>query len=265
MTLFEPGVREPIALSELEFDVLWQHLDLGQLPLVLRVPSPGRTHTERAHLERRAWDGLEERGLGRPVQLDEELAAMLRLLADPAREVDGRLWLGRSVRVLAVAREEDGVLAVLDSGRLSLRAVSGLSLPREAVSVLPPRPAGPGRSVTLPSADLDAAAAACGNDLDRLGPELLARGIRAEDAGAISEMIKDAGDRGQFGVAATEQWERRRRGDRVIGFFDTPAGRYLQTRRGLDGAAAWSTIAPVDNRRLTQHLDEVLGELLSLS
>ncbi|MCO1581074.1 ESX secretion-associated protein EspG [Crossiella sp. SN42] len=263
MTLFEQGLREPIALTALEFDVLWQHLGLGQPPLVIKVPSPGRTHTERAGLERQAWDALEARGLGRPVAVDEELAALLRLLADPAREVDGRLWLGRSVRVLAAAREEEGALAVLDSGQLTVKAISGLSLPREAVGVLRPLPAGPGRSVTLPSAELDAAAAAAGNSADRLGPELVERGIRQEDAKVITEMIKDAGDLGQFGVAAKEQWERRRRADRVIGFFDTPAGRYLQTRRGVDGGAAWSTIAPVDNRRLTQHLEEVLADLLA--
>ena len=41
---------EPITISALEFDVLWEHLRLAEMPLVLRVPSPGRTYTERREL-----------------------------------------------------------------------------------------------------------------------------------------------------------------------------------------------------------------------
>ncbi|WP_306463217.1 ESX secretion-associated protein EspG [Solihabitans fulvus] len=251
-------LREPVTISALEFDVLWEHLRLEVMPLVLKVPSPGKTHTERAALVNSVWADLGRRGLGRPVALDPMLEELLHLLNRPTQEVDGRLWLGRSVRVLAASRGGSGVLAVLDNDRLSLRPASGEGLPREALSVLPTAPAGSGYSVTLPSADLDAAAANVSKPED-LEKALRERGLRQDDAHAMAEMLRDAGNRGQFGAAARDKWGKRVRPDRVVGFFDTPNGRYVQMRRSTAGSEPWSTIAPVDSRRLTQHLTELLA------
>ena len=52
MTLFGLDVgmsdtRDPVIISTLEFDVLWEHLGLETMPLVLKVPSPGKTREER--------------------------------------------------------------------------------------------------------------------------------------------------------------------------------------------------------------------------
>ncbi|MFB9904704.1 ESX secretion-associated protein EspG [Allokutzneria oryzae] len=261
MTLFGEAPAREVVLSTVEFDVLWNHLGLPEMPLVLRVPSPGKTHSERAELERAVWDDIGERGLGRPIRLDAELEQMLGVLALPDREVDGRVWLGRSVRVLAAARGSDGVLAVLEGSQLTLRQVADYGLPRTALSVLPPLPAGPGRSITLPSSDLDAAAAQAGDSVAALEAALRQYGVRAEDANALSTVVSEVGDRGQFGAAARDEHGKRRRADRVIAFFDTPAGRYLQTRSTSPGGVPWSTISPADARRLTQHLDELLTEL----
>ena len=80
----------PITVSALEFDVVWEHLRLGALPLVVKVPSPGKTHEERADLEARAWADLEARGLGRPVEVHQDIEEMLGVLAKPAMN-----WLER--------------------------------------------------------------------------------------------------------------------------------------------------------------------------
>ena len=247
-------LREPVTISALEFDVLWEHLRLETMPLVLKVPSPGKTHAERAELEQRAWAELDRRGLGRPVSLDPMLEDLLHLLNRPQQEVDGRLWLGHSVRVLAAAKGQSGVLAVLSHDQLTLRPASAEGLSREALSVLPPLPAGPGHSVTLPSADLDAAAAAA-NTPDDLQQALLSRGIRAEDARTLADMFRDAGNRGQFGAASRDKWGKRVRQDHVVSFFDNPQGRYIQLRRATPGQQPWSTVAPVDSRRLLHHLE----------
>ncbi|WNV90670.1 ESX secretion-associated protein EspG [Umezawaea sp. Da 62-37] len=259
MDLGTADLREPVTISALEFDVLWEHLRLEVMPLVLKVPSPGKTHAERAELEREVWAGLDRRGLGRPSSLDPVLEDLLHLLNRPQTEVDGRLWLGRSVRVLAAAKGQSGVLAVLDGEELTLRAASGEGLPREALSVLPAAPAGPGHSITLPSADLDAAAAAAGS-LDGLEEALVARGARGADAQTLAEMMRDAGNRGQFGAAARDKWGKRRRPERVVAFYDTPEGRYVQMRRAVPGQQPWSTVSPVDSRRLIQHVTELLSE-----
>ncbi|GAA3843107.1 ESX secretion-associated protein EspG [Saccharothrix violaceirubra] len=250
-------VREPVSVSVLEFDVLWEHLRLESMPLVLKVPSPGKTTSERSRLEREAWSGLDGRGLGSPAGVDPLLEDLLHLLNRPEREVDGRLWLGRSVRVLAAAKGGSGVLAVLADGRLTLRPASAEGLPREALSALPPLPAGPGHSITLPSADLDAAAAAATTP-DTLVAALTSRGLRADDAKTLATMFADADHRGQFGAAHRDKWGKRHRPDHVIGFFDTPHGRYLQQRRATPGHPPWSTISPTDHRRLLSHLTPLL-------
>jgi hypothetical protein len=254
-------LREPITISALEFDVLWEHLRLAMMPLVLRVPSPGKTHTERAHLVQRTWEGLRARGLGREVDPDPMLTELLTLLDRPERELDGRVWLGRSVRVLAAAKGESAVLAVLTGNALTLRYASAEGLPREALSVLPAAGAGPGHSVTLPSADLDAAAAGATTP-EELEHALRARGLRSDDAHTLATMITDPTHRGQFGAAARDRFGRRVRGDRVVAFFDTAQGRYVQMRRQFPGGTPWSTVSPADPRRLHQHVHELYGEVV---
>ena len=251
-----------VELSALEFDVLAEHLGLERLPLVLKVPSPGRTRTERAELVDSAWRSLSARGLGRPSDPDPELARMLRLLARPDREVDGRTWFGHSVRVLAArsAKADAAVLVVKDEDCLTLRPAATTGLPREAVSVLPQLPAGPGKSVTLRSADLDAAVAEAGQ-VRELGASLRRRGIRGEDAEVLPRMLREAQARGQFGAAARNRVNRRTRAAHVVGFFDTPRGRYVQLRRDSPSGDAWSTVAPVDTRRIIGHLDELLADI----
>ncbi|SHG48920.1 ESX secretion-associated protein EspG [Streptoalloteichus hindustanus] len=254
------ALDDPLTLTALEFDVLWEHLELGAMPLPIKVPSPGRTWTERSALADRAWADLAGRGLASAPHVEDRLADLLRLLAHPDREVDGRIWLGRRIRVLAAARGDDAVLAVLDGDRLTLREAASTGLPREAVGVLPPRPAGPGHSVTLPSADLDAAAGACDSSHEGLAEALRDRGVRAEDAHALARMTRGATHLGQFGAAARDQLGRRRRTEWVVGFFDTAEGRYLQVRRAREGCAPWSTVCPTDQRRLVAHVEEALAE-----
>ncbi|MEV0702084.1 ESX secretion-associated protein EspG [Saccharopolyspora sp. NPDC050389] len=261
MTVTDTGRR--LSLSALEFDVLTEHLGLETMPLVVKVPSPGRTHTERAKLVESAWRSLAARDLGRPTELDPELEWMLRLLARPGREVDGRIWMQRSVRVLAAsdAESEQAVLVVKDQDTLSLRAAAASGLPREAVSVLPTLPPGPGRSVSVRSGDLDGAAEEAGDNVERLQNALQRRGIRPDDAETLMSMVAGVDARGQFGTAARDRFGRRVRADHVVGFFDTAHGRYAQLRKESPSGDVWSTVAPVDTRRLIGHVEELLAEV----
>ena len=234
--------------------MLWEHhygLEVPK-PLVLKVPSPGRTDRERSRLVRGAWAGLAQRGLGTPVDPHPGLTHLLTLLRRPDREIDGRLWVGGEVRLLAAATGDEAVLATLSGGRLRLQAADATGLPRFALSVLPPAAAGPGQSVTLPTADLTAAA----HEAD-LAKALRDRGVRATDATTLAEMIGDVVNRGQYGSATRDRWGRRIRAPRVLSFFDTPDGRYLQTRREEEAAAPWTTISPANPRRLLQLLTEL--------
>jgi len=261
--LVDPRVTgEPISLSALEFDVLWEHLKLGQMPLPVRVPSPGRTYDERAHLERQAWAEVERRGLGRSVDLDPRLEHYLGLLAHPQREVDGRTWVGRGVRFLAAAADDYAVLAVLVDGHLTLRPVSAIGLASVAVGVLPVMPAGEGQSVTLRTDDFEAAARGAGGAQAGFENALRTRGVRTDDVDALKTMIKNVIGTGNFGAAARNRLNRRYRADRVVSFFDTEDGRYVQIRRASMDGSMWTTISPADSRKLSHHIDELLGEVV---
>ncbi|PRW62443.1 ESX secretion-associated protein EspG [Actinopolyspora mortivallis] len=252
---------EPVELSLLEFDVLVEHLGLGAVPLVLRTPSPGRTHTERRELVEGVWRSVEERKLGANGELDEELGRVLRLLDSPRREVDGRCWLGRSVRVLVAgtgcSESDEAVLVVKEEDRVRVRPAATTGMPREALTVLPDLPAGEGRSVTLPSEALDAAAEEAADDPMALRDALYRRGVRAEDAEMLTGMLDGVNHRGQFGVAVRGR-SGRRRGDHVVGFFDSAGGRYAQLRTPAPSGEPWSTITPVGHRGLLARVEELL-------
>lgn len=254
--------REPVSVSALEFDVLWEHLRLGEMPLVVRVPSPGRTFEERARLEEQAWADLEARGLGRPVQVDPEIEHLFRLLARPDQEVDGRGYVDGGIRLIAASVGEDAVVAVLSDGHLTLRRASASDLPSAAVGILPGRPAGPGQSVTLRSEDFEAAANSAGGSQAGFHAALLARGVRADDADALAQMIKDVRGTGNFGAAARDRLGRRQRAGRVVSFFDTDDGRYVQVRRESPDGNLWTTISPADSRRLVQQVEQLLAEIV---
>ncbi|WP_245614233.1 ESX secretion-associated protein EspG [Actinokineospora inagensis] len=256
----------PVSLSALEFDVLWEHLAPGTMPLVVKVPSPGKTYEERAQIEERVWADLDQRGLGRKVDVHPEVEHLFGLLARPDREVDGRTWVGRGVRLLACATggdgQEEAALAVLSDDRITLSRTSPVGLAAAAIGVLPALPPGPGQSISLRTADFEAAAK--GTDGTQKGFEnaLVSHGVRGPDANALADMIGDVIGTGNFGAAARDRLGRRVRADRVVSFFDTDRGRYVQVRRAAPDGALWTTISPADSRRLIHHVEEVLGEVV---
>ncbi|HEY7593521.1 MAG TPA: ESX secretion-associated protein EspG [Actinophytocola sp.] len=261
---FSIGDREtePIVLTALEFDVLWEHLRLGQLPLIVKVPSPGKTFEERARLEERVWADLEGRGLGRPVDVNPDIEDILSLLAKPEREVDVRAHAGRGLRVLAAAVGEQAAVAELSDGSVTLRRASASGLPAAALASLPPAPAGAGRSVALPTSDFEAAAHGAAGTREGFHKALLERGVREDDAAALTEMIKDVSATGNFGAAARDKFGRRLRAERVVSFFDTEDGRYVQIRRPSQDGTMWTTISPADPRNLTHYVEEMLADVV---
>lgn len=250
----------PITLSALELDVVWEHLELPEMPVVIGVPSPGETHTERKRLVEQAWAGIEARGLGRQVDLHPLLLQHLRILSRPDAEVDARTWLGSEVRTLAAAADGAGVHVILSEGSLTFRRIEPDGLPSVVLGTLPERGSGPGHSVTLPSVDFEESAFAEGTP-ETFASALTARGMREADAQTLVTMISEVAGQGQFGAAARDQLGRRYRADRAVSFFETAEGRYVQIKRSRDGAAPWTTIAPVDRRRLLQHVTEMLADV----
>ena len=254
---------DPITLSEVEFDVVWEHLGFDETPLILRVPSPGKTFEERDKIVGRVWRQLGAMGLGQPNNIHPVLADRLSILVRPEREVDARLWLGKHVRAIAAARDGRAVLATLSDGLVRFYDAHATGLPRFILGLLPQLPAGPGRSVTLRTSDLEQAAEAKSNlDFEQ---QLRGRGVRADDVEALMTMFAEIKHQGQFGAAARDKLGRRVRGPRVISYFDTEEGRYLQVRKEDPyGGESWTTISPTDHRRLLQQLTDLETEVARL-
>ena len=236
----------PRVLSAVEFDVVWRGLGLGAPPVVLLLPSPGRTHTERRRIEAHVGRALRERGL----TVDDGLTELLRMLATPSPRIEVRAWGASTCRavvtggVLARRHDDAVVLAPCDSAATAVLCVLGGCRP------------GPGRAASVPDADLAAA-------LHRpsgagLRTDLVTRGVDPTEAGLVGRMLHGVAGRAQIAVAAPDRWGVARR-SALLEVVDGPAGRYLLTRSYGGDGTRWATVAPVDDRRLRCRVDDLFS------
>lgn len=262
-----PGAEaDPIVLSALEFDVVCEAEKLTERRhVILTVPSPGATYTERAELVADVWAGLRKRRLAEANRdrVDVDLGDLLGLLDRPQRSIDVRIWADRPIRALASANGGNGLLTIVDGDIVELTPIRASSLAEAAVSVAGDMPPGPGRAVSLPNDILREAS-------DNVGPnsplaftdELRALGIAPDDAADIANMANGMGIRGQFGVeACRNRGGKPERANRVVAFHDTAQGRYLHVVRPSGDGRRWSTIAPAGNARIAEYTRELLTEL----
>lgn len=150
---------QTISLSVLEFDIVWEHLQLGPFPPILEIDSHGATLDERAELAAQVWESLADKDLGWPGSVDRRVAFRLRQLARPEWELDARLRLttGATTRALIAANTSVATVAVLGEEHLTLRTVPKDVITTEALALLPEHPPASGPSVTLPASVLDTA------------------------------------------------------------------------------------------------------------
>ncbi|MGH3754781.1 MAG: ESX secretion-associated protein EspG [Pseudonocardiaceae bacterium] len=252
-----------VELSATEIEVCWKQLQLNELPVVIDVPTLGRTDTERRQLVARTLDGLRERGLFSDRGVDPHLTDLLVTLAQHHWAVEAWLLLDRPVRALAACRGGVGALAILDGDRVWLTPCSPHYLFDELVR-LAGLTAGLGRSVTVRAENLDAATLVAGQDMHRLAEELTHRGERYDDAQALARMCARHGQLGQFGALARDHLGRQHPGRRVIGLHATPDGWYSQLRRTGYGGT-FVTVTPASPDVVTTQLRELVTETRQLA
>ncbi|MCT2582360.1 ESX secretion-associated protein EspG [Actinophytocola gossypii] len=85
---------------------------------------------------------------------------------------------------------------------------------------------------------------------------MITLGERPADARAVGRMCAGALARGQFSARRADRDGRLRAARRVVGYHDTPAGRFLQLRR--DG---WVAFTPATGVQLVAQVDQLLDEL----
>ncbi|ANY07528.1 ESX secretion-associated protein EspG [Pseudonocardia sp. HH130630-07] len=244
-------------MSGAEFDVVWEHLGLGALPVALRLPSPGRTFAERRRVTAAGLDGLRGRGLAGPGGTEPALVRLLGLLARPARQLELRGWFGSPLRAIAAERDDDGVLVVHTGGRVTISAAGTPAY--AATSALPSLPAGPGPAIGLPTpvlaAVLDGTGTGTAAPADGLGPVPPVDAATGLDAERLAALLRGPADRAQVCAVRFDRWGSPARLPGHVAVVDTRYGRYRLSRGpGPHGGAEWSTLAPADERSLPPQL-----------
>lgn len=250
-----------VKLSTLEFDVLWERERLPRKLEAISVPSPGKTHSERARLVAKALAELESRGLTVHERAVGELLDRLELLARPQVCIDSWVWSDREIRALTAMSGNQAVLAVVEGDEVWLIPARDTAIAESAVSICGEAPAGPGLSVSVPTDVLTAADAEAGGDSRELSAALIRRGVPNSDAKTLGLMVSGMDLRGQFCASRVQRDGRLVRADRVVAFHDTPQGRYAHLAKPNNDGRGWSTVTPADNRRIAMLVRELLDEV----
>lgn len=251
-----------MSLSHLEFDVVWERLDLGDRPYPIDVRSFGETMDERAELCEQAFQTLAEKGLHDGRELDPRLEDLLVMLVRNTFTVDGHLMGARHMEILAASRGDRGVLAVLTGSELRLRPVRDTNLVGEVVDLLPDEKPGPGGAVTMPRAVFrDATEAYARSGYVGLEAALNAGGVTGRDMRTVVTLVESARHgAGQLAANGTDQAGRAARTP-VLNWFDTAAGRYLVRPAPSPDREEWLTFTPGDSSRIAGRLVELIASV----
>lgn len=251
-----------IELSEQAFHLAWQHFRLGTKPLLLNVLPEGITERQRRDAEQRAEQELRRLGFG-DRDAEDDISGVFFPLNHYRNSFDlvyrYLTEQGEHRRTaLAAVGPGSAALVVREDGVVRMRQLRSDDVPHRAVvGVLSGLSPGPGKAVSVPSEQLDAAAGEAGDSDRAMREALLRRGVRRDDASALVDMA--GGERvgyAQFGAAQMDQRGNRFRSGTVSNCFATAKGWYLmeETRRS---GQAWTTFAPIDHNRMTERVREL--------
>jgi hypothetical protein len=250
-----------LQLTPEEYLLAWSRLELGLVHWNLQVPGgPERSVQDRMDEQRRAWEGLQRRGLAAHGELTPELADGLRIIARPVAELNVRFALsGRVCTVVGSARGEHAVIAELSRDALRLRRTRGSALPAAVAEVIGERKPGSGTAVSVPARLLPNQRALPGVVVERA---LLSGGVRPDDARSFRAMLRGPKlGGGKFGAARYDVGGTRHPAEFVVSYFDTERGGYtIEQKRGFDGTP-WYTLAPAHRSHLERRLADLLNSI----
>ncbi|ALG11575.1 ESX secretion-associated protein EspG [Kibdelosporangium phytohabitans] len=258
------GAPGPVfTISDLAFQVLWEYLGLLDMPETLTV---SHHSPDQRGMVSKAWSELQRAGLADSTAPHPRLVALMNILARPRLAVGARLWLGGPVRAYAATAGDQAAFGVHVGGYVNIHAIRPEDIARAPVSLLLEASPGPGCTVSLPNEVIaDARFRSIAGPGTRTRPR--APRIGSQEANWLAETIYGAEDRGEFTAAVIDHMGYSVRDDELVGFFDSPNGRYLiEEYRAADGRD-WTTVEPATGKMLVDCIDRTLltlsGHLVS--
>ncbi|MBF6327521.1 ESX secretion-associated protein EspG [Nocardia transvalensis] len=240
-------------------------LGVQTLPLVLGVgPQQDSVEAWTAALGA-AMDGLRHRGLvDRHDDVDAELAAALRILSQPERELAARLYTASGVRQVCLARQGGQHAVATRSGdtfevTTTWADDDGAALARPVLEALGPCPPAAITSISAPADELrerlDAAVASSDYSqiLYGLGAaerDAIEFGLAMADCHAHAEIVAYAYD---DGVTI--------RSSGAVAVYDTSRGRIVASPGAAPDLRVWSTFTPGTDHRIAQAISALVESL----
>ncbi|SFB01039.1 EspG family protein [Amycolatopsis marina] len=242
-----------------EFFLLWTELGLGEPPAILRVPHIGRMPAEREELVVAAGGALAERDLGTVRDPANDLAGLLRGLADPHVRLDLHAeGEGFSFAAFGSVTTQGAVSVGIAGTEVRLGPVRTPNLVATMLQVLPSLPSAVGSGANVRMVDYLAACAA--GEREGTGAftgVLRTAGLRPPEVNVFTRALTGRVAGGQLGGSVRTRDGRWQRSASVLGWVDTEEGRYALRRK-----ADWVTATPVDGPRLRSMGEELLADLL---
>jgi hypothetical protein len=255
-------VERSVELTTLEFEVLWEQFRYDEPPVILRMPSPGRTEQERREIVWSTLDGIQAKGLGRPGEFNPLMVQLMANLNRPKKELDARFYQVGTTKIVGAVQDQQATIAILQGNTVTMKPASVTGVVHDIVTMLPKVPAGKGQSVSIQTSKFEKAAEGA-RTRALFQANLIDQGTREDDARNLTEMIGDISAQGQFGAAARDQWGGRKRADHIVGYWESNEGRYIQIKRTAPDGTAWTTFSPADHRRIEQHVRTMFEQILN--
>ncbi len=222
-----------------------------RLPAAIALPPAGFEADVMTQLRRNGW--IDAQG-----DVEGRLAAALRVLDRPDHLVEAIRHVGSKTHAALAVAGRRAVKILLSGDRIQVRRIQPGGLADQAATLLPNLSAGQGRSVSVPTDALQAAAKEAGNDIAALQSALQRHGVSPAIAHLTAKMNADVVSTAQFSVAVATKDRRMRRGDHVIGWWANNTGGYLAEQHKSSSGESWTTIAPSDTARLARQIDRQL-------
>ena len=250
------------------FTSVWRWENLGEVPNVLADTVVWLDEDSQREADQNARAVLADQGLISRSGLHPELRQWVTVLARPEVEFYG--WITGpqlEISVLATATRNMGILLVRDTTAETVRVhpVHPDGLRDALIAQLPPVPAGHGRSLSVPEADMREQPARRGRHAEE---ETGFAGFAAAsghntgthpDVRFLRElMAQPRTGGGQLYAARRTTMGTRKRIERPVVYLDTATGRWLTQLRRNPSGDGWIVAAPATPQLIASRLHEAL-------